>query len=564
MAQDGHVAVPLAGYAASAGAMALRLLAATLAVGLAFRPCEAVSLVRRNAKLLAADMLRRRDAVHSESQDNVTQYCYRTGDADVSKFTKIIDREPAADVRNDVVLRPNTRPWCKGSMQTGPEACKVQVPTFNATPDNDGNTPENVMRGYDLVQTPSNATCETPRVLYIHGGDWDSDSPFGDANYYVHTSKIARHTGGVVLSVDYPLIGAWRCQPGKSDCKTNGTYIGHFAGIQEYAEEAWRWLAHHGPNAARCPNASPPMFIAGDSSGGGSAMSLLLRLNQRRRNGQLRDLAMPAGAFFESPWLNLRSDTPTYWSNSYVADKDPSGAIRDHGDIMFHYYHYYHFPVPGGRNGGGNAGKVKNWGGHAPQGSSGKWVSDPKTLIQEFYVQGLVYCGLRGSPAQPPETVEGGTCGPDEAAESQARYWLSSPYWAEPEQLRGLPPLYFATSSTEAIAGDTTRFAETAAAAGVQVTAELFRGMWHTFPQWSEGCRGSQGPLWQGVAALTHFGDFVHQVAAARGCQGVAGKASAPLMSINILEHGAAAPAGSIAALKLELCAGAGGQAAVV
>ena len=72
-----------------------------------------------------------------------------------------------------------------------------------------------------------------------------------------------------------------------------------------------------------------------------------------------------------------------YWSNSYVADKDPSGAIRDHGDIMFHYYHYYHFPVPGGRNGGGNAGKVKNWGGHAPQGSSGKWVSDPKTLIQD-------------------------------------------------------------------------------------------------------------------------------------------------------------------------------------
>ena len=34
---DGHVAVPLAGYAASAGAMALRLLAAALAVGLVFR-----------------------------------------------------------------------------------------------------------------------------------------------------------------------------------------------------------------------------------------------------------------------------------------------------------------------------------------------------------------------------------------------------------------------------------------------------------------------------------------------------------------------------------------------
>ena len=32
---------------------------------------------------------------------------------------------------------------------------------------------------YDLVQTPSNATCETPRVLYIHGGDWDSDRSQG-------------------------------------------------------------------------------------------------------------------------------------------------------------------------------------------------------------------------------------------------------------------------------------------------------------------------------------------------------------------------------------------------
>lgn len=77
-----------------------------------------------------------------------------------------------------------------------------------------------------------------------------------------------------------------------------------------------------------------------------------------------------------------------------------------------------------------------------------------------------------------------------------------------------MPPIYLTASASELIGGDSSVFAATAAKAGVHCRSEQFYGMWHTFPQWSEGC-GSGKPLWQGLAALQHYGDFVRDVASA-------------------------------------------------
>merc|ERR1719221_1843142 len=89
---------------------------------------------------------------------------------------------------------------------------------------------------------------------------------------------------------------------------------------------------------------------------------------------------------------------------------------------------------------------------------------------------------------------------------------IASPFYATEDLLRGLPPIYLAVSGTESMTGDSVIFGSKAALQGVPVVLDIFYGMWHVFPQYSEGC-GSMHELWQGKAALSHTGDFVRHVA---------------------------------------------------
>lgn len=410
--------------------------------------------------------------------DETTAFCYRMGLAPGEPFGNLsmLDQAYEPDVLQKVVGRPDTTHWCMAA-EAG---CRTQRPSLRGRIPCIG--PE-CQRGYDLLQWPRNATCQSPRILFIHGGSWKLGSPW-EYSYDVHTSKISGLSQSLVLSIDYPLVGArdWE----------SGMEIGNFAGILNYSLTAWQWLAGHGPNGdpATC---QAPMFIAGDSSGGGTAFSLLLLLNQQQKAGTLT-VPMPAGALFESPWTNLKCNSPTYYSNNFgawpnveVARNNPqAGALK--GDILFY---------PESMRKSGDVGNV----------------GDPWKLMNEYALVGLQYCGCPDEGELPAVCLTG-TCGEDKASNMQLTHWLASPYWAEPHHLLGLPPLYFVTSSSEVLAADTTVLADRAATAGVHVISELFSGMWHTFPQWSEGC-GSGNPLWQGLAALQHMGDFVREVASA-------------------------------------------------
>ncbi|CAJ1402561.1 unnamed protein product [Effrenium voratum] len=216
----------------------------------------------------------------------------------------------------------------------------------------------------------------------------------------------------------------------------------------------------HLASEALCQGTGPVrIFLGGDSAGGATALSLLFRLQQAA--DPLIPRAEIAGAFFWSPWTNLACDTPEYVSNAY--SRLGAGSAAHTGDILFR--------------------------------------DEPATSRALFGNNSLAYVG-------------GDT--------RLLRDALYSPFFAHKELLAGAPPLYFAVGSAEAILGDSTILAQKAAAFGVPVVLDIFQGMWHDFPMYSEGC-GASLPLWQGQRAWNNTAEFIRSVAEASNVGGSAG-----------------------------------------
>jgi len=162
-------------------------------------------------------------------------------------------------------------------------------------------------RGDDQLWAPEGADCSTPRLLWIHGGSWIYSSPTRDG-YASLGSKLAAKTGAVVMVIDYPLVP-----------------VSNYSTITSAALDALVWLASHGPLGRPCDGERPPLFLGGDSSGGGTALSMLLQANQQRD----RWPALHGGIMY-SPWTNLECDTPSYYYNAH----SKSGNVYT-GDLIF-------------------------------------------------------------------------------------------------------------------------------------------------------------------------------------------------------------------------------------
>ena len=107
-------------------------------------------------------------------------------------------------------------------------------------------------------------------ILYLHGGAFFMGSP---ASYRNRAMRLSYRCNAEVFVPGYRLA-------------PEHPYPAAF----DDALAAWRYVKGSRPNA--------PMFVAGDSAGGGLSLSLLVRL---------RDLgmAMPNAAFLLSPWTDL-------------------------------------------------------------------------------------------------------------------------------------------------------------------------------------------------------------------------------------------------------------------
>lgn len=107
-------------------------------------------------------------------------------------------------------------------------------------------------------------------ILYLHGGAFFMGSP---ASYRNRAMRLSYRCNAEVFVPDYRLA-------------PEHPYPAAF----DDAFAAWKFVKGLRPDA--------PIFVAGDSAGGGLGLSLLVRL---------RDLgmAMPNGAFLLSPWTDL-------------------------------------------------------------------------------------------------------------------------------------------------------------------------------------------------------------------------------------------------------------------
>jgi acetyl esterase/lipase len=82
---------------------------------------------------------------------------------------------------------------------------------------------------------------------------------------------------------------------------------------------------------------------------------------------------------------------------------------------------------------------------------------------------------------------------------ADAKTPLASPVYAE---LHGLPPLLIQVGDDEVLLSDSTRLAEQASAAGVEVALDVWDGMWHVWPAWA-------AVLPEGQQAIDRIGAFI-------------------------------------------------------
>jgi epsilon-lactone hydrolase len=122
------------------------------------------------------------------------------------------------------------------------------------------------------VAIESVCALESPEraILYLHGGAFFMGSP---ASYRNRAMRLSYRCNAEVFVPDYRLAPE---HP--------------FPAAFDDALAAWKFVKSLRPET--------PIFVAGDSAGGGLGLSLLIRL---------RDLgmAMPKGAFLLSPWTDL-------------------------------------------------------------------------------------------------------------------------------------------------------------------------------------------------------------------------------------------------------------------
>lgn len=194
-------------------------------------------------------------------------------------------RERAAS-RADLTLEQR-REAVDGNADIFPACTNVEVTPVSAG---------GVAAEWNVPQGSADAAC----ILYFHGGGF----VFGSPKSHRHlTTLLADSASMKCLSVDYRLAPE---HP--------------FPAALDDAVAAYKWLLDQNVPPQR-------IAVAGDSAGGGLALSLMVRLREL-------GVPLPAAAVLISPWTDLICERPSYASR---AQADPSVTQTSLKDLAATY-----------------------------------------------------------------------------------------------------------------------------------------------------------------------------------------------------------------------------------
>ncbi|GAB5365313.1 hypothetical protein AAMO2058_001046800 [Amorphochlora amoebiformis] len=143
------------------------------------------------------------------------------------------------------------------------------------------------------------------RMLFLHGGAFAWGDP---KEYRPCTSRLASVTGMPILVIDYRLAPE------------------HLYPAQiEDSVQACLWALENGPFGS---GPTTELYVAGDSSGGGTLYSMLINLKENPSTN--KHLSRIAGSIAISPWVDLTCSHPSY--KSHIWNKETMM-----GDVQFSY-----------------------------------------------------------------------------------------------------------------------------------------------------------------------------------------------------------------------------------
>lgn len=172
--------------------------------------------------------------------------------------------------RLETIRRVMARGFCEPPLLAGATEYRIKQADVGGVP------------GEWVLAPHSDPAC---RLLYLHGGSFISGAPCG---HRVITTELARVTGAAVLALDYRLMPEHTRRELTADCQTG-----------------YRWILEHGPEG---PAPLRELFVAGDSAGGGLALTLLAWA----RDAGLRTAD---GAIAISPSVDMTLSSPTFKAN---------------------------------------------------------------------------------------------------------------------------------------------------------------------------------------------------------------------------------------------------------
>jgi acetyl esterase/lipase len=293
------------------------------------------------------------------------------------------------------------------------------------------------LRGRSEWHVPAGCAREDCRVLFLHGGSYQWYSGV-DQYYRPLLSRIAKESGMPVLAIDYRLAPEHQ----------------HPAPLRD-GLDALAWMQRNGPSG---PAPARKIFVAGDSSGGGLCLALMLAARHGLPSFGDEEEQEEGAAAAAGGWEPLQCDGAV--------------AICPLTDVSYDY-----------RRGGPLDG------------------DDANSYLSRLFDPGDEAEG-RGASGDPVFTATLGSleadkldrqevirtyAGHDRIHDEQLRDPLLSPVWATREELAGLAPCMLLAADEDLTVDDAVDFANHAHESGVEVDLVVWPKVWHDWVMCTEG-----------------------------------------------------------------------------